>query len=306
MLNRNILKMGVILIMLTFFGCGNKINETDLDYFYYSYDGSIGGNNYSYELKDGVLKYFAMDKDYRNLEMQVDDKLFKELKELYIEYKVYNWNGFDKYNKYVLDGEGFSLNINFEDGERLRAHGSNSFPNNYFEFQSKLDEIMKPYIEEMKNNYIAELVSKGVDGHLCSIMLHYIDKENGDDYNISIYKTDNKSHKNFSVDIKNNSNKDLSEENFYIYGHLDNEYIKFEHIEELINSYSILAWSDFHGNSDKKDTEWFQISFEFDDENHTRINAYGSLYPDNYFEFKDEALRYLIPYIRNVSSNVVE
>ncbi len=43
----------------------------------------------------------------------------------------------------VLDGEGFSLEIDFADGVSVHASGDNAFPDRYFSFQSAVLDILK-------------------------------------------------------------------------------------------------------------------------------------------------------------------
>ena len=57
-------------------------------------------------------------------------------------FDVASWDGFDKSAKYVLDGEGFSLEIQFTDGSSISARGDNRFPDRYFEAMGEIWEIL--------------------------------------------------------------------------------------------------------------------------------------------------------------------
>ena len=57
-------------------------------------------------------------------------------------YDVDSWDGFDESAKYVLDGEGFSLEILFTDGSSVTARGDNRFPDRYFEAVGEIWEIL--------------------------------------------------------------------------------------------------------------------------------------------------------------------
>ena len=47
------------------------------------------------------------------------------------EYSVLSWDGFNKNNKYVLDGSGFNFSLTYNDGEELYARGYMKFPQNF-------------------------------------------------------------------------------------------------------------------------------------------------------------------------------
>lgn len=55
---------------------------------------------------------------------------------------VKSWDGFSKSNPNVLDGDSFSLEIELADGKMMYAHGNNSYPKNYHEFEAMLDEAV--------------------------------------------------------------------------------------------------------------------------------------------------------------------
>lgn len=62
-----------------------------------------------------------------------------ELEQLLKKYDIHLWNGFNgRPSMEVLDGEGFSLSVDFRDGTRVNASGENSFPPGYHGFRSDL------------------------------------------------------------------------------------------------------------------------------------------------------------------------
>jgi len=109
--------------------------------FYMS--GSNGSEMYSgyhYSLKmnkDG--SYTAEYKpsgvpDEQALTKQVDYDFAESLSQLMRDMKINRWNGFDKHNKMVMDGTGFSLDVRFTNGKEIRAHGYMKWPAGYSEF----------------------------------------------------------------------------------------------------------------------------------------------------------------------------
>ena len=58
---------------------------------------------------------------------------------------LWEWNGFEKYDLDVCDGEDFQLSIEYADGKCMEARGSNAFPQGY---DAAADEI-NAYFEEL-------------------------------------------------------------------------------------------------------------------------------------------------------------
>ena len=59
------------------------------------------------------------------------DESAAALMEIIDKYDVQSWDGFSEYNEYVLDGDGFQLEIWLTDGTHIQASGENKFPENY-------------------------------------------------------------------------------------------------------------------------------------------------------------------------------
>ncbi|HQB32571.1 MAG TPA: hypothetical protein PLI19_04485 [Erysipelotrichaceae bacterium] len=77
---------------------------------------------------------------------------FERIIDLFDNNDVLSWNGFDEYDPQTKDGQGFELQINFENGECLKADGENSFPEKYYEvskeFYKMVNEIISIYHEQ--------------------------------------------------------------------------------------------------------------------------------------------------------------
>ena len=70
-----------------------------------------------------------------------DAKFANKLDSLASKYAVYTWKGFNEAAEGVLDGEGFSLTILWQNGYALYATGDNAFPENYDEFAYALMQL---------------------------------------------------------------------------------------------------------------------------------------------------------------------
>ena len=72
----------------------------------------------------------------------IDEETVQMLVEVIEEYNVSSWEGFDKTNENVLDGEGFSLEIEFTDGTSVKALGDNAFPEQYADAMGEMWDIL--------------------------------------------------------------------------------------------------------------------------------------------------------------------
>lgn len=132
------------------FGFGSKtVNNSKLIGFNYSFSAAPRGDNYSIEIENNIFKYESIFLRDGNKEIKIDSKLLDDLKDLYLKYDVYKWDGFNKYPKNVLDGKSFTIKFKFEDGKSCYASGANAFPKNYKEFKDDMDELFKPILENL-------------------------------------------------------------------------------------------------------------------------------------------------------------
>lgn len=100
--------------------------------YYNSYRICMEENGYTVSVSDRKEKRFAAE-DAEAL-MEVIEK-----------YGIESWDGFSGSRKYVLDGEGFSLEIRFTDGTSVNARGDNAFPEHYFDAIGEIWEILEKY-----------------------------------------------------------------------------------------------------------------------------------------------------------------
>ena len=79
------------------------------------------------------------DESYRKIAPEAVDALTR----VFDAYDVASWDGFTRYSRDVLDGEGFRLDICLNDGSRVLATGDNAFPENYHEVIGRWEEILE-------------------------------------------------------------------------------------------------------------------------------------------------------------------
>ena len=134
----------VIIIIVILFKLKNNIEISKIKYFYFSQTN--GYNYYSdriYKLEYKDNKYYLSVKPQGVMEenaitFEVDNNIELKVEEIITKYHVELWNGFNKFNDMVLDGDSFSLNIEFMNNDRIDAHGYMIWPNNYKDFRSEI------------------------------------------------------------------------------------------------------------------------------------------------------------------------
>ena len=81
-------------------------------------------------------------------EVEIPKEKIEEIANKLNEYHVSKWNGFNKNDKYVLDGDSFSFNLDYNDTDEVSAHGYMMWPNNYSNVKSYLINEFNEYIKE--------------------------------------------------------------------------------------------------------------------------------------------------------------
>ena len=62
-----------------------------------------------------------------------------------------SWNGFDGYAKDVLDGPGFTFNVEFADGSKIKAHGYARMPKGYQEGRDRILAFIEKRLPKTSN-----------------------------------------------------------------------------------------------------------------------------------------------------------
>ena len=139
----------LIVILVYLFTFRKKITITDIESFHFSYTtGTAMFSTVSYDLKCESDKCTVKIKpnnaeDTKTKEIETDLKIKNEIKTILKKYQVADWNGFNKNDKHVLDGNSFYLNIIMEK-EEITASGYMKYPKNFKEFSKDIDSIFLP------------------------------------------------------------------------------------------------------------------------------------------------------------------
>lgn len=136
---------------LTFIGFNSiKIKKLskieDIKNFSFTYSQGYAMNSYTrYNIQQDkesntytatVKPYGIAEEDAKTFKLSKDK--IKELEDILNKYNVSKWNGFNKSDSGVLDGDSFSLSIAMENGESIRASGYMMWPENYRNVRDEL------------------------------------------------------------------------------------------------------------------------------------------------------------------------
>ena len=128
-----------------------KSNE-DLDVsniksFYLNYsNGYMINANIRYELKIENEKYIAKIKPYGvdnedELTIEVSKDIMDKASEIFKKYEVNKWDGFNKSDHNVMDGDSFSLGIWLKDDKSIHASGYMMWPDNYRNVREEISDL---------------------------------------------------------------------------------------------------------------------------------------------------------------------
>lgn len=125
----------------------NDLDITKIKSFYITYSNGYAINSYTrYELGINDGKYVAKIKPYGVseedlLEIEVDKSIMDKIEEILKKYEVNKWDGFDKSNQGVLDGDSFSLSVGLKDNKSIHASGYMMWPDHYRDVVNEISPI---------------------------------------------------------------------------------------------------------------------------------------------------------------------
>lgn len=81
----------------------------------------------------------------------VDEPVLEQLGEIAGKYRLDRWDGFDKTDKHVMDGNSFTLSVILADGKTISAHGNNRFPDGYSDAKQEICTLFEDLIDKYSN-----------------------------------------------------------------------------------------------------------------------------------------------------------
>jgi len=126
----------IVAIVIVFVFGNERVNYSELTEVKISRMGTMlpNGNEYTLTFKNGtwIASYNEIIGLEDNINKKiVDDEFANEIKNLLAENKVQNWDGFNKHNKYITDGEKFDFYMRFSDGTEIQASGYMAYPKKF-------------------------------------------------------------------------------------------------------------------------------------------------------------------------------
>ena len=136
----------VVLSLIFIYRYKKESSISDIITFHYSYSTGTMINSYVYydlscknEKCIAIIKPNNMAEDEK-LETIVDFKIKEKLENILKKYHVENWDGFNKNDKNVLDGDSFSMNITMKNSD-IKASGYMKWPKNYNQVTNEIDSL---------------------------------------------------------------------------------------------------------------------------------------------------------------------
>ena len=152
-----ILLIVILLIALILFLLSRKkIEITNIKSLHFSYSVSNAMyGNVSYDLKYNNSVFIAVIKpngvsEEEAKEVDVNNEFVNSIEELLKKFEVGKWDGFNKSDKNVLDGNSFSFNIKMDNNTSIYASGYMKYPKNYSEVKKELDRMFNNLLKEEK------------------------------------------------------------------------------------------------------------------------------------------------------------
>lgn len=108
--------------------------------------GSYNGGYYEYEIyKDGdkiiftALGINGVDLDVKR---EVDYSVLYNIQDIIDDNNAFKWNGFNKRDTDILDGHSFSLLVEYDTDEEIKASGYIKYPKNYQTFEKAIKKYL--------------------------------------------------------------------------------------------------------------------------------------------------------------------
>ena len=133
-----------------FAGAAQSEDAPAVKAFSFTRSGSSVAEARGYEIKETERGRFVWIRLYYSytIVLPMTDEDMAAFSELAAKQMIKEWDGFKKSDHTVLDGEDFSLDVEYEDGSSVSAYGSNSFPKGYRESMSVIEDFFWGLMEE--------------------------------------------------------------------------------------------------------------------------------------------------------------
>ena len=124
-------------------------SENVVEAFFFAHSGTTAEQARSYRIAETARgRIIRIELSYAcYIVLPVTDDDINAFSALLDALKLSDWNGFDETDTDVLDGESFSLDVEFSDGGVIAACGSNCFPTDYAEAAARIETFFQELME---------------------------------------------------------------------------------------------------------------------------------------------------------------
>ena len=136
----------------------DELNIENIKSFYFTYTNGYMINAYTrYHLSFEDNKYLVEIKPYGvseedKLETEVEKDVLEKIVNILKKYQVNKWNGFNKSDHGVMDGDSFNLSVNFLNDKAVSASGYMRWPNDYRNVRDEISDIFMEIYNKEKGN----------------------------------------------------------------------------------------------------------------------------------------------------------
>ncbi len=109
------------------------------------------GFDYTAKASEGravIIIRFRDEPEENTVEFMTDLTIMEELRKIIIENNLLSWDGFNKSNKHILDGNSFTMKFRLADGTTAHAHGYHMWPKNYRSVEEVIERVFKKAYEK--------------------------------------------------------------------------------------------------------------------------------------------------------------
>lgn len=274
------------------------VQEMKIRSFSFSHNGMSMEQCYNYDLKKEEGKTILTcsvvvpGQGFVDTSFEVDEGALEEFEKLVNEYQLWKWDGFNEYAKDILDGAGFSMSFETEDGKRISAHGSNSFPKNYSQVGPRISSAFNKVVVESGKVYPRTVVREG----LTEVYVNYSKSSENKLFSVNVQQ--NASSLGLSITVYGYEDK-LGHKTYTYRGACGS--FPFEEVQEVVKKYDLLSLNGWNVSDYEPNKDYFCINLGY--ESGEYITMEGDTPPRDYEAVKEELIDILSTFINENEPN---
>ena len=287
---QGMMRMPYYMMKVTDTGTYMKISTLSPD----DYDMWAGNETGNLEQPAEYFGYIETIKDveYASLVKLEDETLIRQMEEVIVKYGALGWDGFSEHEEMsgVLDaGDMYDLYLELSDGATVKMHGYNTCPNGFHDLYGEIVDIFED------NSDYSRYLASDFSASPCTLLeVELRDKE----YSNVYYKICLRAQNNqWSITLTDpvglhmEKGTDISD-----YKEIE-EPLPFERFLHVMSKYDVESWNQYEEMDDTTRGR-FDIIAYFEDGK--EFIAYGNVYPYGFEEFKNEFIKEVYEYYKEV------